>query len=615
MIFERVNMKLSLKSVLIVCFTTIIAICVSMIALSSFYSTKAVMSKHSLQIMENISDFALDKSKTYMLIARDAAELTRQLESNKVVNSEDTSGMLQYFYEQLRINKQFSGIYYGQENGDFLMLLKNKDGYLAKKIIYDKQLNKRVSKIQYDFDMVKQKEYKLAYDGYDPRVRPWYISSKANKKLIWTEPYVFYTSKKPGITTAAPIYDEDTNLQGVVGVDIEIDSLSKFISNLKISDNGKVFIMAKSLKMISFPITTNGKANLTGKPRLLKIDEIEDTIAKEAYSQLIQRKKLDDLHKKIFLEFALDGKNYHAMFLPFEMNDIKWVIGMYAPEDDYLGLIKDNQKLNIILTILIGLISIYVAYLISKMIAQPILRLENMAHDLRELKLNTPSIEKSYFTEINEAINSFNMMKNSLKSAYVDTLHRLALASEYKDRDTAEHIQRIGLASEVIGKCLGMNEHDLYVLKHASTMHDVGKLGIPDEILLKPAKLTPEEREIMMDHSMIGASILNNPSSEIMAVAREISLSHHEKWDGSGYPHKLKEDEIPLSARIVAVVDVFDALSSERCYKNAIPFEKAKNVIIKGKGKHFDPACVEAFLESYENIIKIYEMVDKSKKA
>lgn len=606
-------MMLSLKSVLIVCFTTIIAICVSMIAISSYYSTKTVMSQHSLQIMENISDFALDKSKTYMIIARDAAELTRQLESNKVVNSDNTDGMLQYFYEQLRINKQFSGIYYGRDNGDFLMLLKNKDGYLAKQIIYDKELNKKVYKTQYDFDLKEIKELEFAYDGYDPRVRPWYISAKANEKLIWTEPYVFYTSKKPGITTAAPIYDEDTNLQGVVGVDIEIDSLSKFISNLKISENGKVFIMAKSLKMISFPITMNGTENIIKKPRLLKIDEIDDLVAKEAFKELTKNKKLDDLHRKTFLEFTLEGKNYHAMFLPFEMNDIKWVIGMYAPEDDYLGLIKDNQKLNILLTILIGLASIYVAYLISKMIAQPILRLENMAHDLRELKLNTPSIEKSYFTEINEAINSFNMMKNSLKSAYVDTLHRLALASEYKDTDTAAHIQRIGLASEVIGKYLGMKAHDLYVLKHASTMHDVGKLGIPDDILLKPGKLTSEERESMMEHSKIGASILDNPSSEIMALAKEISLYHHEKWDGSGYPHGMKGKEIPLCARIVAVVDVFDALASERCYKNALPFDKAKNVIVKGKGKHFDPKCVEAFLESYENIIKIYEMVEQRK--
>ncbi len=600
-------MKFSLKSILIICFSAIIAICVSMIAFSSYYSTKNIMSQHSLQIMENISDFALDKSKTYMLIARDAAELTRQLESKDVVNSEDISGMLRYFYEQLKINKQFSGIYYGNDKGDFLMLLKNKEGYLAKQIINDQALNKNVFITQYDLNMKVTSKKKLPYDSYDPRLRPWFISAKAKRKLIWTEPYVFYTSKKPGITTAAPIYDKDSNLNGVVGVDIEIDSLSSFISNLKISKNGKVFIMAKSLKMISFPIATKNGQNISKKPRLLKIHEIDDIVAKQAYNELLKKTSLNSLEKKVFLEFSIANKNYTAMFLPFNMNDIKWVIGMYAPEDDYLGLLKENQKFNIILTLLIGLFAIYVAYLISKMIAKPILRLENMAHDLKDLKLNTPCIEASSFKEINEAITSFNTMKNSLRNAYVDTLYRLALASEYKDTDTAEHIKRIGLASEVIGKKLNLDEHTLYVLKHASTMHDVGKLGIPDEVLLKPSKLTSEERTIMQEHSEIGAFILSNPTSEIMALAQEITLYHHEKWDGGGYPKGLKGEEIPLCARIVAVVDVFDALCSKRCYKNALSFEKAKNVILKGSGKHFDPGCVEAFNLTFDEIVSIYQ--------
>ncbi len=600
-------MKFSLKSVLIVSFSAIIAICVSMIALSSYYSSKTIMSQHSLQIMENISDFALDKSKTYMIIARDAAELTRQLESRDVVNSENIRGMLHYFYEQLKINKQFSGIYYGNDAGDFLMLLKNEDGYMAKQISYDAELNKKIFKTQYDFSMNEVSKEKIEFDSYDPRVRPWFVSAKAARKLVWTEPYVFYTSQKPGITTAAPIYDKDTNLKGVVGVDIEIDSLSSFISNLKISENGKVFIMAKSLKMISFPITTKNGHNINNKPRLLKIDEIEDNVAKQAYQELLKKTSLNDLNKKVFLEFNKDSKNYTAMFLPFNMNDIQWVIGMYAPEDDYLGLLKENQIFNIVLTILIGLFAIYVAYIISEMIAKPISRLENMAHDLKDLKLNTPCVESSSLKEIDEAINSFNSMKNSLRSAYVDTLHRLALASEYKDMDTAEHIKRIGLASEVIGKKLNLDSHMVYVLKHASTMHDVGKLGIADDILLKPSKLTPEERVIMQVHSEIGASILSNPTSEIMAQAQEISLYHHEKWDGSGYPKGLQGDEIPLCARIVAVVDVFDALCSKRCYKNALPFEKAKSVILKGSGKHFDPGCVEAFNLAFDEILSIYK--------
>ena len=136
-------------------------------------------------------------------------------------------------------------------------------------------------------------------------------------------------------------------------------------------------------------------------------------------------------------------------------------------------------------------------------------------------------------------------------------------------------------------------------------MHDVGKIGIPDYILLKPGKLTPEEFEVMKGHSKIGYELLKDSRSEIMRAGAEVAISHHEKFDGTGYPHGLKGNHIPLFGRIVAVADVFDALTSERPYKRAWPMEDACRFLEDGRGKHFDPLCVEAFLAGWEHVLDV----------
>lgn len=447
-----------------------------------------------------------------------------------------------------------------------------------------------------------------SFDSYDPRTRPWFKEALDKKSIVWTEPYVFFTTQEAGITTASPIYDDKNSITGVIGVDIEITELSKFISNLKISENSKFFMMDNSLNMIAFPNINPIKIDKENQlSSLKKIDEIGDEIVLKAYDELLKNKS-SHVNNKVFLTFETEnGTTYNAMFAPFILNNISWKIGMYLPQDDYLGHIKLNQQFNIILTIILGIIFIIFGYYLSKTITKPLEKLLNMSKELKALNLNVPCLEKTMYIEINELIDTSNKMKESLKDAYTDTLFRLALASEYKDTDTGKHIKRMGLYSYEIGKELDLSDEQLYVLKHASTMHDIGKLGIDDSILMKPGKLTPQERVIMEKHSELGAAILDNPTSEIMSEARIISLYHHEKWNGEGYPKKLKGEEIPLYARIVAVADVFDALVSKRCYKDSFTYEDSKNIILEGKGTHFDPKCVEAFEKAYDRIIKIHQ--------
>lgn len=600
-------MKMSLKKVIISGLFIGVTLLVGMIIISSYYSSKKAMLKHANHIMNTISEFALDKSHNYLNIAKDAAYLTQKLESKNVVSSKNKDLMVHYFYEQLQINKQFSSIYYANKSGEFMMLLRLKNGYMFKHTYETKE--SRISKKQtYDVYLSKVLTSTIEKDTYDPRTRSWYKKATHEKKLIWTAPYVFFTLQTLGITTASPIYDENDQMQGVVGVDIEIKELSNFISNLKISENGKVFMMNKDEKMIAYPNLPTIELDKNRKSFNLKtIQSLGDPIALNIYNQVKEKIKNTHLENKIFTTYtSKENVTYHSLFLPMKTNGINWIIGMYLPEDDYLGAIKENQKLNIFLTVIIGSFFLFIGYVIARSIVNPILKLQNKANELKQLNLNTPDLEPTIYKEISDTIEATNTMKHSLQEAYTDTLFRLAMASEYKDLDTASHIKRIGYYCVEIARELGLDEEDFYILEHASCMHDIGKLGIDDSILLKPGKLTANERKEVEQHSELGAGILENPTSKIMEEARKIALYHHEKWDGGGYPHGLQGDEIPLYARIVAIADVFDALVSKRCYKEDYPADVAKDIIIEGKGTHFDPNCIDAFERAFNKLVEIH---------
>ncbi len=191
--------------------------------------------------------------------------------------------------------------------------------------------------------------------------------------------------------------------------------------------------------------------------------------------------------------------------------------------------------------------------------------------------------------------------------AHLETVRRLAIAAEYRDENTAAHVFRVGKYCALIAQYLGLPTHEVDLLRDASTMHDVGKIGTPDAILLKPGQLTSEERRVMEHHTQIGARILGSSNSELLETGEQIAMTHHERWDGTGYPMGLKEKEIPLYGRICAVADVFDALTSSRPYKAAFSFERARNIMVEGRGSHFDPEILDLFLEHFEEFIAIHE--------
>jgi putative two-component system response regulator len=220
-----------------------------------------------------------------------------------------------------------------------------------------------------------------------------------------------------------------------------------------------------------------------------------------------------------------------------------------------------------------------------------ILRIENL--------LETRRLHRALYHENRVLDERVRARTLDLEDSRLETLERLAIAAEYRDDDTRGHIRRVGENAMHLARALNLPDDQVEMLRRAAPLHDLGKIGVPDAILLKPGKLTPQEFEVMKTHTTIGANILSGARSPLLQLAEVIARSHHERWDGTGYA-RMEGDKIPFAGRIIAVVDTFDALTNERPYKPAWSVDDAAAEIARQSGRHFDPHIAEAFLDVLE---------------
>jgi len=308
------------------------------------------------------------------------------------------------------------------------------------------------------------------------------------------------------------------------------------------------------------------------------------------------------------------------------VSNIEWKIYIVENKKAFMKNILKMTYLQII-TYVISLILISVILILSvSIITGPINRVRKAIHNITVNKNFSHKVKIEYPDEIGALVFDFNDMTSSLDLAYrklkkyaldeavakkemfireKETLIVLGKASDYKDPETGAHIARVSNYSLLISKALGQDDNIQDLLYYAAPLHDIGKMGIPDSIILKPGKLTDKEFELIKTHTTIGSAILENPSSKYLKAGAVIAKSHHEKFDGSGYPYGLKGEEIPILGRIVAVADVFDALTTERPYKKAWTIEKTQEYMMSKKGIHFDPELVNLFFKNLPEIIKI----------
>jgi putative two-component system response regulator len=240
-----------------------------------------------------------------------------------------------------------------------------------------------------------------------------------------------------------------------------------------------------------------------------------------------------------------------------------------------------------------------------------LLKMKEAQDTINRNRLDLENMLEKRTAVLRKALEELAIAKRIAHNAHIETIQRLAIAAEFKDKDTAAHIKRLGSYCALLGRGLDLTSNEIDLLYHATSMHDVGKLGIPDSKLLKPGKLDDDEWRIMKMHTVIGARILSDSESDLLKAGEIIAISHHERWDRTGYPNGLAEGEIPVWGRICAVADVFDALTSRRPYKEAFSNETAYEMIREGRGKHFDPKIVDIF---FENIIEVEEIQESFRK-
>ena len=368
--------------------------------------------------------------------------------------------------------------------------------------------------------------------------------------------------------------------------------ISDICKQLNIGNNADVFIM-------------NSKGTIVSSNNEIKIP-----INKE-YSEKTLIKKILKNDEEKYNSFSLDIMGEKRLVAYNSIENCDWFIVSTIP---YTYLHSESKDLmwNIVFIGLICLVcAVPVSFIISSSISSPLIKLKNIMDEAQSGKLDVKLTDNNS-DEIAEIATGFNDMISSIRLLIKDNIDtqneivfKLGAVTEARSQETGNHIIRVAYYSKLIAMKLGVSEEDADILKMASTLHDIGKISIPDRVLLKPGKLTQEEFEIMKTHTVIGYDILSNSNKPILKIASKIAHEHHEKYNGTGYPRGISGDEIGVYSKIVALADVFDALGTERVYKRKWEWNKIIDYIKEQSGKQFDPRIVDIFLANLDEIREI----------
>ena len=406
-------MRLSISKTLALGIVALQVVTVCVIMASSYLSTEQVLIGHAQQLMRNLSREVIHRSEEFLSPAKSAVSLTRSLARNEVVSEEKPEEMEQYFFDQLILYPHIAGIYYGNLEGDFYFVRRSAEvsDFQVKRIlnspeertVYNRWYSKEHELVDSAFD---------PEDLYDPRMRPWFMKATNERKQIWTDPYLFFTSKTPGITVASPVFSKAGELVGVVGVDIDLSALSDFLGYLELSEHASALILNNNGDVIAHRNLQGSYADdlNTGQRRLLKINELASESTQTAVASLGKQPGWYVLNTAVNTNFSYEGKQYHAVFTPFSDN-WPWLLGIYVPEDDFLTEIKENRKLNLVLAGLITLISVIIGLVFARSLSRPIHGIQKSIQSVKagvmEVNIDTRG---SIFHDIDETTEAFASM-------------------------------------------------------------------------------------------------------------------------------------------------------------------------------------------------------------
>ncbi|MFC3569292.1 cache domain-containing protein [Paracoccus simplex] len=367
-------MKKSLGASLAVGMAGLQFLAILLVVFSSYVTSERALIRHARDLLRDVGINTIEHSKGFLSPAQGAAELAAQLAQNRVIASHDTPVLEQLLFQQLKMAPQFAGLYYGREDGTFVMVMRSPDGRAEyrSKIISIENGKRRVELIWRDATFAEVGRQLDPTDTYDPRDRPWYVKACKERRTIWTDPYIFFSSQQPGITLAAPVLHENGRVRGAVGVDIEISMISEFLSRLNIGQHGRALIINHNGDVIAHPDASLIKTrSADGTLRFADIRELGDPIARAAFGPLALAGALP-VQQETPSQFDYQGASYVSTIMPVISDKLPWTIAVYAPENDFTGVLKKNRTLNIWLAVLVAGLTGLIGLALADYIHRPV---------------------------------------------------------------------------------------------------------------------------------------------------------------------------------------------------------------------------------------------------
>lgn len=597
---------------------TILASLLSLTAIScySYYSSRRALLANAHTIMEAHTRNVEQQTRLLLEpVPRLAAAMVEVAQhGGNLLEQEQTT--YRFLVEKLKDLPTIYSVYWADTNGQFLLVgrrpMKDAPGQTAYFLRSVRIGNgqRKVTETWFNADgnrIIAVDE--LASDNYDPRLRPWYQAATRVGAPAWTEPYVFYITGNPGITYAVPLYREG-KLLAVCAVDLETESLSHYLQQILPTPRSRIFVVDSSFRIVGYSDSSKLLSReAPGKAGNFTPEQLGDDVVVKT-CQLPEQQVAGDRFRSGVV--VAGGETFHSQMKSVSVLGFPLGIGLAIPDGELFAPLVHSQGAILIFSLTIMFCFAAAGLFFARAVARPMEKLRQAAMQIADRKFEENLLVETRFEEIHIIFAAFRRMQESirghlektrglnetLQGAHLESLYRLALAAEFKDRDTAIHLYRVAHYSRELARLGGVTEEDAETLFHASLMHDVGKIGIADDLLLKPGQYTDEERQAMQEHTLIGGKILAEPTSKEMKMAYAVALSHHEKWDGTGYPSALKGEDIPLWGRIVALADVLDSLLSQRTYKEPMDFDQALQYIRSSAGRHFDPALADLVLKN-----------------
>jgi C4-dicarboxylate-specific signal transduction histidine kinase len=364
-------MKFSLGFILAASLAGLQFLAIITVVLTSYVTTEKVILEHARELLTEAGSNASDHSNSFLTPARETAELTSRLIENGIVSQNDYDALEKLLFQNLQTETQLSGIYFGDENGNFVYVMRSeKHGDFRTKFVLTHTGRKTTELIWRDANFAVVRRELDPTDIFDPRTRPWYKNAKSSRTTNWTDPYIFFSSQQPGISVSSPVIS-DEGLKGVIGVDIEISTISDFLSQLEISANGTALILNQNGDVIAHPDLSQIIVKKNNTLEFVGLDNLDDPIAKNAFFDLAAT-ELVEIKQEMRSEFKYGNESYVSLIMPITGADLPWTIATYAPENDFTQIIKDNRRRNVWLAAIISFVTAIAGLLLAEFILRPV---------------------------------------------------------------------------------------------------------------------------------------------------------------------------------------------------------------------------------------------------